>query len=313
MHIKTTCVRCGKKINGTGIYCPACESAPTDVNDITAADGGVLKTIAFMGIGLLAVLVVVAVVLFHSPQETALPPDSSRHTTTATDTPRAEMTLPAPSESLRLSDTAPRNDIREPMAEVETMAAPPAKPLTDTPYEPAGATDQAPPSPETALPDPAPMAVQDSPPTAEADTAVPMNASTAIQDMPTTAESPEVAPLQPHTTQNATAQETSETNVRRSEEIWIYHAKEESKAQLPVQRLRDKGYINVHEKGLWATKYRLNYIFYRDNDGRGIDPLVEALGALDFRAFHHLDNATSQKLRGLFQENPELQFLLILQ
>ncbi len=66
-------------------------------------------------------------------------------------------------------------------------------------------------------------------------------------------------------------------------------------------------------KGEWATKYPVNYIFYRPKGKEGLAELVKSLDKLDFKVFHHLDSATSPRLRGYFADTPQLEFLLILQ
>lgn len=95
--------------------------------------------------------------------------------------------------------------------------------------------------------------------------------------------------------------------------VWLYYAKDPGKDERYKQLLEEAGYSNVVAKGEWATKYPVNYIFYRPKDKEGLQRLASAMDELDFKVFHHLDSATSPRLRGYFADTPELEFLLILQ
>ncbi len=317
MQIKTTCVRCGKKIGGTGIYCPACESAPTDSDNATSG-GNSHRTAIVIGICLLTVLVVAAAVLFTPPHDNSPPLAVDQETPAGApslagdspqvqpETPEAPALTAQPSASMDSGATAP-------LTEVE------ARP-DDSPFlhadSPAETTPQEEPGPTTDsifLYDTAPQTGADDPHVPEADTAAADETPATAPESPAVVDAPEdSSPTEPEPPVAATSEPHADAP-RLSEEIWVYYAKEEGKDLLTVRGLQEKDYENVHGKGLWATKYRVNYIFHRDKDGKGLDALAEDLGLTDFRTFHHLDNATSQKLRGLFQDNPELQFLLILQ
>ena len=67
-------------------------------------------------------------------------------------------------------------------------------------------------------------------------------------------------------------------------------------------------------QGKWATKYHVNYIFYRNSSESDLKVLTDAMGTeMKFNTFHHLNNATSPRLRGIFKDNPNLEYVLILQ
>jgi len=318
MQIKTTCVRCGKKIGGTGIYCPACESAPTDSDNATS--GGNSHRIAIgIGICLLTVLVVAAAVLFSS-RDTAPPLPDDRMTPAETpslagDSPQIQPERQEVSDSPATLDqslasqgsgtAAPQSEVEaRPDASPFSFASPPAETTPDS--EPGPPEDRAP-------HDSAPQTGADDPHVPDADTAASDETPATAAESPTVENEPEATSLPEPEATEPTLTAANEDAPHLSEEVWIYHAKEEGKDQIAARRLLDKGYDNVHGKGLWATKYHVNYIFHRDEHGKGLDTLATDLGVQDFRTFHHLDSATSQKLRGIFQDNPELQFLLILQ
>lgn len=316
MQIKTTCVRCGKKIGGTGIYCPACESAPIDSDNATSG-GGSHRTAIVIGICLLTVLVVAAAVLFTPPHDNSPPLAVDQETPAGApslsdvspqvqpETPEAPALTAQPSASMDSGATAPLTEVEtRPDDSPFTYASPPAETASDS--EPGPHADSATPHDST------PQAGADDPHVPDADTAVADETPATAPESPAVVDAPEDSSLTEPETPVAATSETHADASHLSKEILVYYAKEEGKDLLTVRRLQDKGYDNVHGKGLWATKYRVNYIFHRDKDGSGLDALAEDLDLTDYRTFHHLDNATSQKLRGIFQDNPELKFLLIL-
>lgn len=317
MQIKTTCVRCGKRIGGTAIYCPACESAPIDSDNATSG-GNSHRTAIVIGICLLTVLVVMAAVLFTQSHDNSPPlavdqETPARSPSLAEDSPHDQPEAPEtpaltahPSASMDSGVTAPPTEFEtRPDGFPFTYASPPTETTPDP--EPGQHADDVTPH------DSSPQAGADDPHVPDADTAAVDETPATAPESPAVVDAPEdSSPTEPETPVAATSEPHADAP-RLSEVIWIYHAKEEGKDLLTVRHLENKGYDNAHDKGLWATKYRVNYIFHRDKEGKGLDALAEDIGLTDFRTFHYLDNATSQKLRGIFQDNPELQFLLILQ
>lgn len=123
--------------------------------------------------------------------------------------------------------------------------------------------------------------------------------------------------LQQTAADEADAELQTQTAVAESSDagasIWIYYADDPGKDERYRELLQQGGMDAVAAKGEWKTKYPVNYIFYRSENKEGLQQLVTLIDNLDFKAFHHLDSATSPRLRGHFADNPQLEFLLILQ
>lgn len=95
--------------------------------------------------------------------------------------------------------------------------------------------------------------------------------------------------------------------------VWLFYAKEAGLDERIKKILEKHGYTHVTAKGEWKTTYPVNYIFYRSKERKGLQHLASTLDDIDFKVFYHLDSATSPKLRGFFKDNPNLEFVLILQ
>lgn len=329
MKIKTSCVRCGKIIEGTGPYCHACaagEKAAPAENASTRRPRSLLP----WGI-VLCLLALGAFFVFQGREEAPPSPVSTLSEGTSGD---VSADMPGATQQLAVPETSSGASLPLPPPTPETVALENPSALPST-------------SPEEPIPPFAGEAESNSPPdlTDGADIPIPLDTADKASAAENTASGAADAEMsvQETSVQNASVQgipgesglrqaveetgvESEENEAAPAEEteeavaatgiaspVWIYYAKEPGKDERYKAILEKKGYTDVTTKGEWKTKYALNYIFYRPKDREGLQRLVSSLNDLDFKAFHHLDSATSPKLRGYFADNPNLEFLLILQ
>lgn len=354
MKIKTSCVRCGKTIEGTGPYCSTCATAKNSVAEEISPPK---RPRALLGCAVLLLLLGVATLFFSFRGEEAPPPPTSneqtisktqgpepasvQHSEAQPDQQPAETTTAAPAIP---SQAEPQKDAREASSadtegiELEASASSPALEADGQQAAAAGqnATSAAPsaamPESETAQSkDDEPPSADNAPSTLQHAASETRNSQQEEASTPSLESTLDVAdeassataqsstnPSEPSESSGATdspaplaAGEESDATIPSL--VWIYYANDPGKDERYKAVLEDEGYTNVAAKGEWATKYPVNYIFYRPKNKEGLQELASAMDELDFKVFHHLDSATSPRLRGYFADNPQLEFLLILQ
>jgi len=315
MTIKTSCVRCGARIEGPGVYCDSCASAKSFVTQGENPPRRSRSPLRWALVLLLAGMAGLAFVLRDdAPPETSVPEVARPGLEEAGSAGggQAGQATPVPAESAADGEaaSAPQEAAQQAGEESVGPDAPTAAPKQDTAAQEQAQAQEvasAASAEEAAPPDPA-----ESGGTQEAATSQKPAAAAESETHGAAGDVREAAVVEePESGESALSEATAP--VSPAPEIWIYYANDPGKDERYADILEESGYAGALAKGAWETKYPLNYIFYRPKDKQGLERLAAVLDELDFTAFHHLDSATSPRLRGYFADNPQLEFLLILQ
>lgn len=315
MKIKTTCVRCGKPLSGPSVYCSSCDGAELKVSEPLRRPTARPRLAGRLLLLLVLVCGVAAFVLLRPSEEATEPGRVLQNE----ERPSAEASAPA----VATEDRSPTATSSAPADDPEARAAD----LAQAPETPADQADSQAPAAAPAETQPATSGSWGTaPPATDAETGALAAAEAASPAAPSADDAPqEQAVAQSgNPTDTATAATGGVTAqaapaavppavLETQSLVWLYYAKEPGKDAAAKALLEEHGYTNVQARGEWPTRYAVNYLFYRDKDAAGVRELSAALGDLEFNALYHLAEATSTRLRGYFANNPELEFVLILQ
>lgn len=96
------------------------------------------------------------------------------------------------------------------------------------------------------------------------------------------------------------------------EEVWVFNSRTQANAEKLSQQLRDAGFHNAVAKGEWKTRSEEQYIFYRDADKMNLDELFVEIGIPDVQPYHYDSPRVGGKVKEMFDQDPELGFLVII-
>lgn len=279
--MKVPCVRCGKKIDQKQVYCKDCRQEMAGDMSI-AVDLAPKKKGGGRFLLLLLLLIGVAGGAYFFLYNT--------------DTPM----------SVKLVMNQGEDASKEPAAPTPTSVdATPTSEQTPadgaTPPDEASPTDEAP-ATEEATPAPTPSATP---------TPTPAPSPTPTVE-PTATPTPTVEPT-PTQTPTPTPTPAPTPVVKKDGTVLLYYLKTKAKEKKIAKKLRDAGYTNVVRKGKWSGRFQDQNVFYRDEDKKGLDELMQVLKGGKYEYYFFNKERIGASIKNLFNTDKKVTFVIVLQ
>ncbi len=106
---------------------------------------------------------------------------------------------------------------------------------------------------------------------------------------------------------------TTEKQVAKSDDatVWIYYTRDEATDSKLVDKLKARDYTHAVAKGKWKTRSESQFLFHRTPEGMGVAMLRNALKLDDVEVYYYDEQRVGKKIKSTFNDNPELDFLVI--
>lgn len=123
---------------------------------------------------------------------------------------------------------------------------------------------------------------------------------------------PSVAASGSTSSQQVRIEAQAEHHADVTEQVWVFNSRSKNNGAKIAAALKKAGFLNAIVKGEWKTRSEEQYIFYRDVTKKNLDALFVEIGDPSVQPYYYNSERVGAKVKELFEQNPDLGFLVII-